>query len=67
MAVSEETPRVLMAVGPSGTDLSEDGGLTWRSIGEGRFHAVGFSADGATGIAVGMDGLAGTWQFTAEQ
>lgn len=64
VAVSEETPRVLMAVGPSGTDLSEDGGLTWRSIGEGRFHAVGFSANGATGIAVGMDGLSGTWQFT---
>ncbi len=66
VAVSAATPRVLIAVGPSGTDLSEDGGNTWRPIGEGRFHAVGFSADGATGLAVGMDGLDGTWQFTIE-
>ena len=66
VAVSDATPRALMAVGPSGTDLSEDGGLTWRPIGEGRFHSVGFSSDGATGIAVGMDGLDGTWQFSVE-
>ena len=62
VAVSAATPRVLIAVGPSGTDLSEDGGLTWRPFGEGLFHAVGFSADGAMGVAVGMDGLDGTWQ-----
>jgi hypothetical protein len=59
-------PRVLIAVGPSGTDLSEDGGVTWRPIGDGRFHAAGFSADGALGLAVGMDGLDGTWQFATE-
>jgi photosystem II stability/assembly factor-like uncharacterized protein len=66
VAVSSARPRVLIAVGPSGTDLSEDGGLTWRPFGEGLFHAVGFSADGTLGVAVGMDGLDGTWQFTAE-
>jgi len=66
VAVSYATPRVLIAVGPSGTDLSENGGLTWKPIAEGHFHSVGFSADGATGIAVGMDGLDGTWRFPAE-
>jgi len=66
VAVSDATPRVLIAVGPSGTDLSEDGGLTWRPFAERHFHSVGFSADGATGIAVGMDGLDGTWRFPAE-
>lgn len=66
VAVSYATPRVLIAVGPSGTDLSENGGLTWKPIAEGRFHSVGFSADGATGIAVGMDGLVGKWRFGVE-
>lgn len=66
VAVSEGAPDVLMAVGPSGTDISEDGGLTWRPFAEGHFHSVGFSGDGATGIAVGMDGLDGTWQFPIE-
>jgi len=67
VAVSNATPRVLIAVGPSGTDISEDGGLTWRPIGEGRFHAVGFSNDGTTGIAIGMDGLVGKWRFAVER
>ncbi len=66
VAVSDATPRVLIAVGPSGTDLSEDGGLTWRPIAEGRFHAAGFSSDGATGFAIGMDGLVGRWRFAVE-
>jgi photosystem II stability/assembly factor-like uncharacterized protein len=64
--VSDATPLVLIAVGPSGTDLSEDGGVTWRPIGEGHFHSVGFSGDGATGIAVGIDGLVGRWRFPTE-
>ena len=64
--VGRATPRVLMAVGPSGTDISEDGGTTWRPIGEGRYHAVDFAADGTAGIAVGMDGLVGRWRFAGE-
>jgi photosystem II stability/assembly factor-like uncharacterized protein len=66
VTVSAATPRVLLAVGPSGTDVSEDGGFAWRPVGQGRFHAVGFSADGTTGIAVGIDGIAGTWRFASE-
>ena len=53
---------VLVAVGPMGTDVSQDGGLTWRPISEGRFHAAQFSQDGSTGVAVGVDGLRGVWR-----
>lgn len=53
---------VLLAVGPMGTDVSEDGGLTWRPISEGRFHTAQFSGDGSTGVAVGVDGLRGVWR-----
>jgi photosystem II stability/assembly factor-like uncharacterized protein len=64
--VSRIAVGVLIAVGPSGTDLSEDGGLNWRPMGAGRYHAAGFSPDGLTGIAVGMDGLAGRWAWPTD-
>jgi len=44
----------LIAVGPSGTDYSLDGGRSWRPIGGEGFHAVGFAA--AAGWAVGENG-----------
>jgi photosystem II stability/assembly factor-like uncharacterized protein len=47
--------RRLIAVGPTGTDASTDGGETWRHLGAAAFHAVGFAVPDA-GWAAG-DGL----------
>jgi len=47
----------LVAVGPTGTDLSSDDGKTWRSLGKLGFHAVGFAGQTGAGWAVGEDGL----------
>ncbi len=47
--------RILIAVGPTGSDLSADGGETWRPLGTTGFHAVGF-ASASAGWAVGEDG-----------
>ncbi|QDV37575.1 WD40/YVTN/BNR-like repeat-containing protein [Tautonia plasticadhaerens] len=49
-----ETP-TLIAVGPTGSDISVDGGESWRPLGEQGFHAVGFAGADA-GWAVGEDG-----------
>ena len=46
---------IVVAVGPSGTDLSRDGGQTWTPLGIEGFHAVGFTTEG-NGWAVGEDG-----------
>ena len=45
----------LIAVGPTGSDLSVDGGESWRPLGEQGFHAVGVAGADA-GWAVGEDG-----------
>jgi photosystem II stability/assembly factor-like uncharacterized protein len=47
--------RELMAVGPTGTDYSIDGGQSWHRLGTTGFNAVGFAGPGA-GWAAG-DGL----------
>lgn len=49
-------PHRLVAVGPTGADVSTDGGRTWTPLGTTGFHAVGFSSPGA-GWAVGESGL----------
>jgi len=64
--VSDQNPKTMIAVGPSGTDVSVDGGSTWRSIGSAGFHAAAFSPDGRTGIAVGAHGAVARWQFFDE-
>jgi photosystem II stability/assembly factor-like uncharacterized protein len=46
----------LVAVGPSGSDLSTDGGRTWSKLGSPGFHAVGFGGSAEAGWAVGEDG-----------
>jgi photosystem II stability/assembly factor-like uncharacterized protein len=46
----------LVAVGPTGSDLSTDAGRTWSPLNQTGFHAVGF-AQSAEGWAVGEDGL----------
>jgi len=50
-------PDVLVTVGPSGSDISTDGGRTWKPLPAPRgFHGLSFSPDGA-GWAVGNKGL----------
>jgi photosystem II stability/assembly factor-like uncharacterized protein len=46
---------IFVAVGPTGTDISSDGGEDWKSFGETGFDAVGFAAPDA-GWAVGEGG-----------
>jgi hypothetical protein len=47
--------RTLVAVGPTGSDISVDGGESWKRLGTSGFNAVGFASQ-TTGWAVG-DGL----------
>ena len=46
--------KLWIATGTSGTDISSDGGKSWKNTGEG-FNAISFSADGA-GWGVGAKG-----------
>jgi photosystem II stability/assembly factor-like uncharacterized protein len=48
--------RRLIAVGPGGTDMSDDGGATWAPIGDEGFHALGISPAGGAAWAVGEQG-----------
>lgn len=45
-----------VAVGPSGSDYSRDGGRSWTSLGTEGFHAVSFERGGRAGWAVGEGG-----------
>ena len=52
------SPRLAVAVGPSGSDLSTDLGKTWTPIaGPDGFHSLSFAAAGKAGWAVGKGGL----------
>jgi photosystem II stability/assembly factor-like uncharacterized protein len=48
--------RTLVAVGPSGSDLSTDGGRTWSARPGPGFHALGFAPGSPIGWAVGERG-----------
>jgi photosystem II stability/assembly factor-like uncharacterized protein len=48
-----------IAVGPSGADLSDDDGRTWRPIEGAGYHAFSFARDGKTGWGVGERGAIG--------
>jgi photosystem II stability/assembly factor-like uncharacterized protein len=48
-------PETLIATGPNGTDLSVDGGRSWKPFSATGFHALSFSANG-DGWAVGARG-----------
>jgi photosystem II stability/assembly factor-like uncharacterized protein len=52
------TSGMVVAVGPTGSDYSLDGGANWMSFGSQGFHAVGFARSGA-GWAVGEGGKIG--------
>jgi len=56
-------PNRLMTVGPSGSEVSIDGGLSWQPVeSEGRMHAADFSPEGNLGVAVGAEGLVAVWR-----
>jgi hypothetical protein len=47
---------MFLAVGPSGSDLSESGGRSWRPIESTGFHAVSLAHGTGTGWGVGESG-----------
>jgi len=55
--VPDTAGKTMVAVGPSGSDCSTDGGARWQSMGELGFHAVGFAGPIDAGWAVGENGL----------
>ena len=48
--------RMLVAVGPAGSDFSVSGGKSWRVLGTEGFHSVSFDAGSGAGWAVGEGG-----------
>ena len=51
----------LVAAGPTGSDLSTDGGQTWMPLGTLGFHTVGFAGPIDGGWGAGEDGLIARW------
>ena len=51
----------LVAVGPTGSDFSSDGGETWTPLGKMGFHAVAFTGPIDGGWGVGDDGITARW------
>jgi len=54
--VSGASRSPLIAVGPSGTDSSRDGGRSWTPISKEGFHAASFAGAAGVGWAVGENG-----------
>jgi photosystem II stability/assembly factor-like uncharacterized protein len=54
--------RRLIAVGPGGSDTSDDGGSTWAPVGDQGFHALSISGGGAA-WAVGEGGRIAAWRL----
>ncbi|HXF39483.1 MAG TPA: glycosyl hydrolase [Blastocatellia bacterium] len=57
--VPDSRKRVLVAVGPSGSDYSTDDGASWSSIESPGYHALSFARASADGWAVGETGRIG--------
>lgn len=51
----------LVAVGPSGTDLSTDLGNKWRKVSDKGYRVVSFSPEGKIGFAAGDEGRISRW------
>jgi photosystem II stability/assembly factor-like uncharacterized protein len=51
--------RILLAVGPAGSDRSDDHGRTWVPLGDEGYHALSVAPDGRTAWAVGEQGRIG--------
>jgi photosystem II stability/assembly factor-like uncharacterized protein len=56
-------PRMVVAVGPSGSDYSTDDGRTWHALPGPGFHAVSFAPRSAVGWAVGEAGAVARIDF----
>jgi len=54
-------PPALVAVGPSGSDYSLDGGRSWRALGPAGYHSASFAPRAAAGWAVGEAGGVGRY------
>ncbi|WP_224362144.1 WD40/YVTN/BNR-like repeat-containing protein [Hyalangium versicolor] len=54
----------LVTVGPSGADVSEDGGQSWRPLGSTGFHAISTARSGKGAWAVGEEGRIAALQPT---
>jgi hypothetical protein len=54
---------VLIAVGPSGSDFSQDGGRKWKTLGAEGFHAVSVAPNGDAAWAVGEGGRIARFNF----
>ncbi|MCA1633013.1 MAG: oxidoreductase [Acidobacteria bacterium] len=61
--VAGRRTHALVAVGPSGTDYSTDGGRSWRGLGVEGFHSASFK--GAAGWAVGEEGRVAKFEGAA--
>ncbi len=55
--------RTIVAVGPSGTDISSDDGRTWTALPGPGFHAISFAPKSKVGWAVGEKGAIGRLRF----
>ncbi len=58
-AYRPDAATTVVAVGPSGTDLSTDRGRTWTAVPGPGFHAFSFARGGGVGFGVGEKGSAG--------
>ena len=48
--------RIVLVVGPAGTDRSDDHGRTWTPLGDEGYHAVSIEPRGRVAWAVGEQG-----------
>jgi photosystem II stability/assembly factor-like uncharacterized protein len=53
---------LVVCVGPAGSDLSSDGGRSWKPLGKQGFHAVAFVSPIDGGWGVGEGGLIARWR-----
>jgi photosystem II stability/assembly factor-like uncharacterized protein len=58
---------LVVAAGPTGSDLSSDGGATWTPLGKMGFHAIGFVGPIDAGWGVGDDGTVARFQGSIER
>lgn len=57
----------LIAVGPSGSDVSVNGGRSWRTLGDEGFHSVSFAENSGAGWAVGENGRIAKYKGESSQ
>ena len=62
--VPDSAHPTLVAAGPTGSDLSTDGGQTWIPLGTSGFHTVGFAGPIDGGRGAGDDGIIAKWHGT---